>query len=143
MTTIQKNRNILAEQKRELFHALEAHDYDSLTVLLDDSPELIDKHDPSNYTLLHKAIEQVNPKMVGFLLARGASQQLRRSAYNTAFDLAMHLTGDTSQIHQVVRLLIEHGADVFATPKSGMSAVRCAIIRGDADLDPPDILPPP
>ena len=43
MTTIQKNRDILAEQKRELFHALEAHDYDSLTVLLDDSPELIDK----------------------------------------------------------------------------------------------------
>jgi ankyrin repeat protein len=127
MNTAMENGNTRARQLKVMFAAIEARDYDTITAMLDETPELLNTGDFSNFTPLHKAIERIDPKTVGILLERGASQQFRTSRYKKALDLVPSLNGDHAPIFEVVRLLIEHGADPFERLRRGGSAAGEAI----------------
>jgi Ankyrin repeat len=115
-----------------LFQAIASGDDERAIAMMAASPALVrTTQPPYGLTPLHVAAKELNPRLVTWLLDRGAdAKALARIPYNlahdhTPLDLAAHWSGEASaeQFAAIASTLFQHGA--------GMTA-RAAVALGDA-----------
>jgi ankyrin repeat protein len=116
----------------DIHRLIEDGDIDKAKALLVNDPDLIQRRDPEyKQTPLHVAAHRGHTSLVEYLLEHGAEVNAR--AYNNFTPL--HLTRDP----EIVKLLIEHKADLEATDASERTKVQecaavCARCEKEANL---------
>ena len=92
----------------------------------------VDVHarDERGGTPLMDAAASCNPRMVTYLLAKGAEVNAKAKGGETPLYLASATTADKSNQLAVVRILVEKGADI----RSNADALAAAAMNGNADI---------
>lgn len=106
---------------------LEQLDTDTLEILIDQQPEILDHRDSkTNSSLLLRAVINNNYSMSELLLEKGANPDLQ----NIYMDTALHHAVDNGN-HKIINLLLEKGADPNLVQQDGETPMHIAALKGD------------
>jgi len=99
----------------------------------------VDGRDRQGRTALHWAIERAQPSAIKALIDAGASPSAQDAQGRSALQLAIICaSGAPSErlafYHDMVRYLLQSGADVFASDMGGATCVHTAAATGDSEL---------
>ncbi|MDA1191724.1 MAG: ankyrin repeat domain-containing protein, partial [Candidatus Poribacteria bacterium] len=97
-----------------LCRAAGSGDFDTVRSILDASPSLLDAQDALGDTALGHAARRGHTEIVRLLFERGAKTNVVRSANSPGWSAFYWATGYGAK-SEVVRLFLDHGADVNAT----------------------------
>jgi len=99
----------------------------------------VDVPDRNGATALHWAIERAQPAIIKALLESGASPNAADAQGRSPLQVAILATAAApkerqSFYHDMVRYLLQSGADVFASDMSGATCVHTAAATGDGEI---------
>jgi ankyrin repeat protein len=115
----------------DAFEAAALGDTGRLADLLDADPELVNRYSPDGFTSLQLASFFGHPQAAALLLERGA--ETNAVAKNAMRVMALH-SAAAAQEHEIVRMLLDNGADPNAQQERGFTALHAAAQHGDRAL---------
>ena len=115
----------------DVFEAAAFGDVRRLTALLDADPEFVNRYAPDGFTPLQLSAFFGQPAAAALLLERGA--ETNAIAKNPMRVTALH-SAAAAREHEIVRLLLDNGADANARQESGYTALHAAAQHGDRTL---------
>lgn len=113
------------------FDAAALGEVERLRELVDDDPDLVQRHAPDGFTPLHLAAWFGHTKAVELLLARGADPRAV-AANGTALEPLNSAAAAGNTV--IVHLLLDRGADVDATQEHGITALHSAAAHNDLEM---------
>lgn len=109
----------------DILRAAERGELDSVKILLESDPQLLNITDQGGYTPLHKAAYNGHPEMVDYLISKGADLNVQSNSGSTP------LHGAAFYGHpDAVRVLIEKGAEVDIKNLGGFTPFLSACAGG-------------
>ncbi|KAI3321108.1 ankyrin [Xylariaceae sp. AK1471] len=119
---------VLDQKKRSPLHRCQCNSggVQVAELILNRSPELIDRIDCLDKTALYMACEHGNEKMAAFLLLRGADPNKRGPGHFIPLVRAIDAVAQSRATIRLVKLLLEHGADTRLRDGSGRTAFEAA-----------------
>jgi len=120
-----------AAEQLDVFEAAAYGDVRRLRELLDDDPELVNRYAPDGFTPLQLASFFGQPAAAALLLERGA--ETNAVAKNPMRVSALH-SAAAAREPEIVRMLLDNGADPNAQQEGGFTALQAAAQHGDRDL---------
>jgi len=121
---------VAASHALDVFDAAAAGRTDEVARLLDADPRLVAAHSGDGFTALHFAAFFDRPEVARRLLERGADPDA--VAANPMRVRPLH-SATAVRATAIVRLLLEHGADVNATQHGEWTPLMAAAANGDLD----------
>ena len=115
----------------DAFEAAALGDTGRLADLLDADPELVNRYSPDGFTPLQLASFFGHPQTAALLLERGA--ETNAVAKNAMRVMALH-SAAAAQEREIVRMLLDNGADPNAQQERGFTALHAAAQHGDREL---------
>jgi ankyrin repeat protein len=122
---------LAAKRELDVFEAATFGKVERLRELLNRDPSLVNARSADTGTALHFASFFAQPACVRELLARSANPQLRAPGFGNVMALHSAVAGRSVEI---VRMLLEAGADPNAKQDQGFSALHEAANTGDLEM---------
>ena len=123
---------LAAGPELDLFDAAALGDTDRLRELLDAEPDRVNAWSGDGFTPLHLACFFGRPNAAALLLERGADVSLMST--NPQIRVLPINSAAAGGGAEIVRLLLEHGADPNARAERGFTALHAAAQHGDFEL---------
>lgn len=125
--------DILKQHKMEIniFEAVSIGDHDTVNQLLDENPELLNSYSSDGFTVLGLASFFGHLSIVKLLLEKDANPTI---ASNNQFKVAPIHSACAISHFDIVKLLIDHGADVNARQMQGVTPLHSATHNGQTKL---------
>jgi ankyrin repeat protein len=115
----------------DVFTAAAVGDANAVFAHLEQDKTLIEKHSGDGWTVLHLAAFFGHKELAEQLIGRGAFVDARST--NAMKNTPLHAAA-AGRKGQLVRLLLEHGAQVNATQEGGWTALHAAAQNGDREI---------
>lgn len=115
----------------DLFEACAGGQLNIVRTFLDQTPELLHSRSTDGWTPLHLAAFFGHPELARYLLDREAPVDARST--NAMKNTALHAAAAGAKI-ELVKLLLEAGANVNATQEGGWTALHAAAQSGNREM---------
>jgi uncharacterized protein len=115
----------------DVFAASMAGAMDRVLACVAEDPDLLNAYSQDGWTSLHLACFFAQPGVAELLIARGADVQAR--SRNPMQNTPLHAAA-AGKNRDMVRVLLEHGADANARQHGGWTALHAASQNGDVEM---------
>jgi ankyrin repeat protein len=119
------------KKKLDIFEAASIGDTETISQLLDKTPDFLNSFSPDGFTALGLASFFGHVSLVNLLLDKGAKPNI---ASNNQFKVAPIHSACAISHFDIAKLLIEHGADVTAKQMQGVTPLHSAAHNGQTKL---------
>lgn len=122
--------NKLDNDQNTMLHYAAENGNQEMVALLCERGANVNIKNKSGKTPLHLTIQPKNSQLVEYLVTRGADVNCKDIEDETPLiDIARNFQG--KEANQLMQFLLNHGADIYATDRTGMPALLWAVRNGD------------